>query len=110
VGAEPQSTPPCVFEKEILIAHRGEDSIRVARAMREMGLGRRGIVTQDRARPPTSSRRLRLPPWSGDTLRELLNVEKILEIARASGVRGDPPGLGSLAENPHSRRCREGED
>ena len=87
--------------KKILIANRGEIAIRVARACRELGICPVGIFSSADA----NSRHLRYmeeaylvgdpPPQSS-----YLNIQGIIDLAKASGADAIHPGYGFLAENP----------
>src|SRR4051795_5728847 len=96
--AEPQYSP-AVFEK-VLIANRGEIAIRVARALKEMGIGSIAVYSElDRDAPhvrEADEAFLLGPPTPAESY---LNVEKILEVASTSGAEAIHPGYGFLAEN-----------
>jgi acetyl-CoA/propionyl-CoA carboxylase, biotin carboxylase, biotin carboxyl carrier protein len=88
-----------VFEK-VLIANRGEISIRVARTLKEMGIGSVAVYSElDRDAPhvrEADEAFLLGPPTPAESY---LNVEKILEVAQTAGADGIHPGYGFLAEN-----------
>jgi acetyl-CoA/propionyl-CoA carboxylase, biotin carboxylase, biotin carboxyl carrier protein len=88
-----------VFEK-VLIANRGEISIRVARTLKEMGIGAVAVYSElDRDAPhvrEADEAFLLGPPTPAESY---LNVEKILEVAQAADAEGIHPGYGFLAEN-----------
>src|SRR5215203_1515359 len=98
------STPPllyspAVFEK-VLIANRGEISIRVARALREMGIGSIAVyseIERDAPHVREADEAFLLGPAS--PAESYLNVEKILEVAQDAGAEAVHPGYGFLAEN-----------
>src|SRR3954471_21215643 len=105
--AEPQYSP-AVFEK-VLIANRGEIAIRVARALKEMGIGSIAVYSElDRDAPhvrEADEAFLLGPPTPAESY---LNVEKIIEVARDAGAEGIHPGYGFLAENADmARACAE---
>ena len=88
-----------MFEK-VLIANRGEISIRVARALREMGIGSVAVyseIERDAPHVRESDEAFLLGPATPSE--SYLNVEKILEIASSSGAEAIHPGYGFLAEN-----------
>jgi acetyl-CoA/propionyl-CoA carboxylase biotin carboxyl carrier protein len=88
-----------VFEK-VLIANRGEISIRVARTLKEMGIGAVAVYSElDRDAPHVREANeafLLGPPTPAESY---LNIEKILEIADTAGAEAIHPGYGFLAEN-----------
>jgi acetyl-CoA/propionyl-CoA/long-chain acyl-CoA carboxylase, biotin carboxylase, biotin carboxyl carrier protein len=88
-----------VFEK-VLIANRGEISIRVARALREMEIGSVAVyseIERDAPHVREADEAFLLGPATPSE--SYLNVEKILEIASSSGAEAVHPGYGFLAEN-----------
>jgi acetyl-CoA/propionyl-CoA carboxylase, biotin carboxylase, biotin carboxyl carrier protein len=88
-----------VFEK-VLIANRGEISIRVARALREMGIGSVAVYSEiERDAPHVSEADEAYLLGPATPSESYLNVEKILEIASSSGSEAIHPGYGFLAEN-----------
>ena len=88
-----------MFEK-VLIANRGEISIRVARTLKEMGIGSVAVYSElDRDAPhvrEADEAFLLGPPTPAESY---LNVEKIIEVAQTAGAEGIHPGYGFLAEN-----------
>ena len=100
-----------MFEK-VLIANRGEIAIRVARTLREMGIGsvavyRRSTATRRTCATPTRrSCSARPSRRSSD-----LNIAKIIAVAKEAGAEGIHPGYGFLAENAEDgARLRRGRD
>src|SRR5829696_7217112 len=98
------STPPllyspAVFEK-VLIANRGEISIRVARALREMGIGSIAVYSEiERDAPHVREADEAFLLGPAIPAESYLNVGKILEVASSAGAEAIHPGYGFLAEN-----------
>jgi acetyl-CoA/propionyl-CoA carboxylase, biotin carboxylase, biotin carboxyl carrier protein len=88
-----------VFEK-VLIANRGEISIRVARALREMSIGSVAVYSEiEREAPHVREADEAFLLGPAIPAESYLNVEKILEVAKDSGAEAVHPGYGFLAEN-----------
>src|SRR6201985_487954 len=97
-----------MFQK-VLIANRGEIAIRVARTLREMGIGSgAGESASDRHAPhgrDADQATLLGPPVPAESY---LNIAKIIEVAKEAGAEGIHPGYGFLAENADkARACDE---
>jgi acetyl-CoA/propionyl-CoA carboxylase biotin carboxyl carrier protein len=97
-----------MFEK-VLIANRGEIAIRVARTLREMGIGSVAVYSEiDREAPHVRAADeafLLGPPVPAESY---LNIAKIIEVAKEAGAEGIHPGYGFLAENAEmARACDE---
>jgi acetyl-CoA/propionyl-CoA carboxylase biotin carboxyl carrier protein len=88
-----------VFEK-VLIANRGEISIRVARTLKEMGIGSVAVYSEiERDAPHVREADEAFLLGPATPAESYLNVEKILEVAQSAGAEAIHPGYGFLAEN-----------
>jgi acetyl-CoA/propionyl-CoA carboxylase biotin carboxyl carrier protein len=106
VAAEPQYSP-AVFEK-VLIANRGEISIRVARTLKEMGIGSVAVYSElDRGAPHVREADEAFLLGPATPAESYLNVEKILEVAQTAGADAIHPGYGFLAENAEFAKACE---
>ena len=93
----------------ILIANRGEIAVRIIRACREMG------ITPVTVFSDVDSKALHVQMAEeayhiGDAKpsESYLNIDKLIEVSKASKVQALHPGYGFLAENPKLvRRCEE---
>lgn len=94
--------------KKVLIANRGEISIRISRACNELGIGTVAIYTYED--------RYSLHRYKADEayqigedhepLKPYLDIEAIIDVARESGADAIHPGYGFLSENATlARRC-----
>jgi acetyl-CoA/propionyl-CoA carboxylase biotin carboxyl carrier protein len=97
-----------MFEK-VLIANRGEIAIRVARTLREMGIGSIAVYSEiDREAPHVREADEAFLLGPAPPAESYLNVERILEVADKAGAEGIHPGYGFLAENaPFAKACEK---
>jgi acetyl-CoA/propionyl-CoA carboxylase biotin carboxyl carrier protein len=97
-----------VFQK-VLIANRGEIAIRVARTLKEMGIGSVAIYSEiDREAPHVREADEAFLIGPAVPAESYLNVEKIIDTAKEAGAEAIHPGYGFLAENADfARACAE---
>src|SRR5215204_6836027 len=89
-----------MFEK-VLIANRGEIAIRVARTLKEMGIGSVAVYSEiDRDAPHVREADEAFLIGPAVPAESYLKVEKIIETAKQAGAEAIHPGYGFLAENP----------
>ena len=97
-----------MFNK-ILIANRGEIACRIIRTCRKLGV--RTVAIYSAA--DQKSRHVKLadeayPVGAAPPQQSYLNLDRILEVAQASGAEAIHPGYGFLSENPlFAQRCQE---
>jgi len=86
--------------KKILIANRGEIAVRIIRAARANGIHSVAIYAADDADSLHVSMADEAILFSGKTLNETyLNQDRIIQIAKETGVDAIHPGYGFLSEN-----------
>ena len=96
--------------QSILIANRGEIAIRIARTARRMGIATVAIRTRKEPNAlylSSADSIIDFPETEGNTP-EFLDIENIVQIAKAHRIEAIHPGYGYLSENAmFAERCQQ---
>jgi acetyl/propionyl-CoA carboxylase alpha subunit len=94
--------------ESLLVANRGEIAIRVLRAASELGLRTVAVHAEDDAASLHVVRADAAQALPGKGAAAYLDIEAVVEAARAAGCQAVHPGYGFLSENPRlARACSE---
>ena len=95
--------------RKVLIANRGEIAVRIMRSCREMGIRTVAVFSEaDRTSRHVMYADEAYLIGPAIATNSYLNIEKIIEVAKASRADAIHPGYGFLSENAtFARRCQE---
>jgi acetyl/propionyl-CoA carboxylase alpha subunit len=92
----------------VLVANRGEIAVRVLRAAGELGIATAAVYSEDDAESPHYRRAGAAHALKGRGAAAYLDIEQVIDAARALECDATHPGYGFLAENPtFARACAD---
>src|SRR6202007_551320 len=92
--------------KRILIANRGEIAVRVIRACRELGVESVAVFSEaDRAALHVCESYFAVAVGPAPARESYLQIDRIIEAARATGAEAIHPGYGFFSENARFARA-----
>src|SRR5690349_1433994 len=92
--------------QKVLVANRGEIAIRIIRGAAELGLGTVAVYSSDEAEALHTRKADEAIDLGGEGVPAYLDMDRIIEVAKAAGCDSIHPGYGFLSENAEfARRC-----
>jgi acetyl/propionyl-CoA carboxylase alpha subunit len=92
----------------VFIANRGEIALRIIQTVHKMGMRAVGVYIEQEKQAPYVQHCDEVRRLSGFTLQSFLDMDDLLEHAKAMGAQAVHPGYGFLSENAvFAQRCEE---